>query len=186
MHFIVIHNPRHCLLSPHNVTCMFWVLTVWDWVTLGKTIFPSHSQLYIIPVLHPCSSLCRAGASWAVHCGGLAYWCLCPPCPAQVWAVMLVRVYWCNFWHYQEAQSHSKVLDPLTLTIFLPLSNFFHWKTEQSMDGNFNRNEQYKKKKDLLYEVYYLGTMQEGFCCQRLARKCKMNYLSSINQGAVQ
>lgn len=78
----------------------------------------SHPQLS--SVFH--SSLCRVETSLA---------CLSPiwndhwycPCSAHVWVVMWVRLYRCSLWHYQETQSHSKIPDPLSLTISLPFSN---------------------------------------------------------------
>lgn len=55
--------------------------------------------------------LCRVEASWAFAPSTLhAHWC--HSCSCYGWAVMLVRLSGCSFWHYQDTQFHTQTSQP--------------------------------------------------------------------------
>jgi hypothetical protein len=62
-----------------------------------------------------CSS-CRAEALWVFT---YLLWHILKSFSAHAWAVMLVRLYGCSFWHHLETQSHSRLPNPLALPVFL-------------------------------------------------------------------
>lgn len=77
----------------------------------GIPVFTTQRDLLLVKVL--ASKNIRSFTLSTLTC------LLLSSCLVQVLAVMLVRLYACIFWHYQETQSHSSFTDPLVLTIFL-------------------------------------------------------------------
>lgn len=47
----------------------------------------------------------------------------CYTCLSVIWALMLVRPYWCSFSCCEEIQSNSRLPNPQALTIFQPFSH---------------------------------------------------------------
>ena len=102
--------------------CMLSGLIILDKWALEKIIVVLfHVQDYLFYSRHSlvdCHSLCRVEDFQAfLHL--LCHIYLCCPCSAYIWAVILVKFYWCNFLHIQVTHSHREFPGPLCL-IFIP------------------------------------------------------------------
>lgn len=117
---LVIVKCRYILLTMYNVTCLnvFRVTHLISddllWCSLlDETIRPTLSTLQSTLILFV--GLRPHRLSPAHFAMSIVFF----PCPVHVQAVRLVIFYRCSFWH-QKTQSHSKLLAPLALRIFLP------------------------------------------------------------------
>lgn len=112
-----------CVHTFLNRTCSLYVglfvytslgLSIWQWIIIycalpwGKRCLPSPLSLVA------CSSLC-----WVEACG-VPCWQVCS-CSAPVGSYVRESLWLKLLRHYQETQSHYKLPNPLTATIFLPL-----------------------------------------------------------------
>lgn len=137
-----MYIPKYNLFTLHTATCMY-VFKVYHWIgTTNWCIFfwerpplpfPASSVAY--------NSLCRVGDAWAfLH----PIWHIhrCCPCSVRIWGVILVRLYWCNFWHYYCWRHHSRTseIGPKASELELTWKNSWHQKLTHNLPkGEGNR-----------------------------------------------
>lgn len=110
--YVINYKP----LILHNSTCVYTFL-VWPLDIRQPINFSLSWERPTLPLLILLYCLKFFVSAWSFKrfppsCW-LCYWWY--SCSVYVWAV-LVRLHGCDFLHYQETQSHSKVPDPLLLT----------------------------------------------------------------------